>query len=144
MDSSLEVSLNGSEMKKLLELQFNEVREKFDLKKVEVDVLYYLSQHRDYDTPTDIFCRLKLNRGHVSQAIDSLCRRGYIEPLQDKRDRRYMHYATTAAAQEAIDDITRVHETLNEYIFKGVTAAEVQTYRKVCRKICDNLKEMLE
>ena len=47
MDQSLEVSLKGGEFRKFVEHQFASVREAYDLKKIEIDILYYLSKSRN-------------------------------------------------------------------------------------------------
>lgn len=144
MDERLEVTLKGGEFKRILESQFSGVREKYKLKKVEIDVLYFLARREEYDTPTEIHRHLKLNRGHVSQAIDSLCKRQYIIAIPDKDDRRYMHYSITNEAQEVISDIMEIRKNLDETIFKGITDEELEIYKKVTEKICINMKEMLK
>ena len=68
MDEQLEVALKGGEFKRLLESFFSDIKKKYDLKKVDIEVLFFLSQCSDDDTPTDI--KVKIN-------IDLM---GYIYP----------------------------------------------------------------
>ena len=144
MDQSLEVSLKGSEFRKFMEHQFASVREKYDLKKIEIDILYYLSKHHSHDTPTDIHHQLMLNRGHVSQAIDSLYKKGYILPIPDLEDRRYIHYEITGKAAPAIEEINRIRQSLDQDTFKDIPQEEVEVFQRVLKKIKANLREMLE
>lgn len=142
MDETLEVTLKGGEFRRFLEHQFAEIRDRYDLKRVEIDVLYFLSQHTDYDTPTDIHHQLKLNKGHISQAIDSLCRKAYIRAIHDKNDRRYVHYVTTDKAKAAITEITEIHKTLDATLFKGISPEDLEIFKRVSAKILLNLEEM--
>lgn len=143
MDEQLEVALRGGEFKRLLESQFGEIRKKYALKRVDIEVLYFLSRYGEENTPTDIYRRLKLNRGHVSQAIDNLIRRNLIEAIPDEEDRRYVHYRITKDAAEVVKDVEKVHAQLDKQVFKGVSKEELQLYKKVTEKIFLNIREML-
>lgn len=143
VDQTLEVSLKGGEFRKFMELQFSRIRDQYDLKMVEIDVLYFLAKHREYDTPTDIYRQLKLNRGHISQAIDSLYRKRYIAAIPDENDRRSVHYVTTEKSAAAIADITEVRKALDATIFKGISSNELEIFKHVSMKIRMNLREML-
>ena len=88
MDENIEIALKGGEFKRLLEYQFNIIKSTYGLKKVDIDVLFFLSNCNSENTPTDIYKRLRLNRGHVSQAIDALMKKGYLVAMPDSEDRR--------------------------------------------------------
>ena len=143
MDEQLEVALKGGEFKRLLENQIAAIREKYDLKKVDIEVLYFLSKCKEENTPTDIYRRLKINRGHVSQAIDLLSRRELICPIPDKDDRRYMHYAISAKAGQIIDEIAEVRKKLDVQIFRGISEEELRSYKETTKKIFRNIQDML-
>lgn len=143
MDEKLEVALKGGEFKRLLESQFTAIRTKYDLKKVDIEVLFFLSKCNDENTPTDIYKRLKLNRGHVSQAIDILSKRGLIMPIPDRDDRRYMHYIISENAKEIITEIAAVRKNLDKQIFKGITEKELLIYKEISEKIFQNIREMM-
>lgn len=143
MDEQLEVALKGGEFKHLLENRFVEIRKKYDLKKVDIEVLFFLSRCENDNTPTDIYRHLKLNRGHVSQAIDYLCRRDLIIAIPDKDDRRYMHYKISSRAEEVIKDISSVRESIDRQIFKGISEEELVLYKQITEKIYLNIREIL-
>ncbi|MGN0161567.1 MAG: MarR family winged helix-turn-helix transcriptional regulator [Lachnospiraceae bacterium] len=139
MDERLEIGLKGSEFKRALEEQFESVKKEFDLKKVDIEVLYYLSDCDCDNTPTDIYKRLKLNRGHVSQAIDDLVKRGYIIAMSDAKDRRSVHYVVTSYAKPLVHKIAVLREELDHKIFDGITEQEIAVYKKVTYKILQNI-----
>jgi DNA-binding MarR family transcriptional regulator len=143
MDEQMEIVLKGGDFKRLLDTQLDEIKKKYDLKKVEIEVLFFLSRCGSENTPTDITKRLNLNRGHVSQAIDVLLRRKLIAAVADEKDRRCMHYTITTNAVPVIDEIANVKKRMDEQILKGITAEELETYKKISEKMMKNIREVL-
>jgi DNA-binding MarR family transcriptional regulator len=143
MDEQMEIVLKGGDFKHLLDTQLDEIKKKYDLKKVEIEVLFFLSKCGSENTPTDITKRLNLNRGHVSQAIDVLLRRKLIAAVPDEKDRRCMHYTITTNAVPVIDEIANVKKRMDEQILKGITAEELETYKKISEKMMKNIRELL-
>ena len=72
MDGQLELMLSGSQFKKLLDEQVAEIRKKYNMKKAELDIIYFLAKNGEQNTSTDIHNYLMMNKGHISQAVESL------------------------------------------------------------------------
>jgi DNA-binding MarR family transcriptional regulator len=142
MDEQLEIALKGGDFKRLLEAHFEEIKNKHGLKKVEIEVLFYLSKCGVENTPTDITKRLNLNRGHVSQAIDSLLQKDLIKSTPDVRDRRCMHYTITTKADSIIDEIARAKKEMDKMVFKGITKEEIEIYKKITEKMLKNIRDI--
>lgn len=143
MDSQIEVFLQGGQFKKLIEEQGSELRQKYDLKKVELEILYFLSRCGAHNTSTDIHHQLLMNRGHISQAVDSLCRRKFIIAIPDENDRRYVHYEIQDSAREIIAEITVKREVMNQKILEGISEEELQVFREVSAKIKKNIENLI-
>jgi DNA-binding MarR family transcriptional regulator len=143
MDEQLEIALKGGDFKRLIDMQFDEIKKKYDLKKVEIEVLFFLSKCGNENTPTDITKRLNLNRGHVSQAIDSLLKRKFIASVADVQDRRCMHYTITTDAVEIINEIANVKKDMDAQILKGITEQELELYKKISEKMIKNIRELI-
>lgn len=143
MDEQLEIALKGGVFKHLIESRFTRIKKNYNLKKVEIEVLYFLSNCKDKNTPTDIYKKLGLNRGHVSQAIDSLYRRKLIIAVPDQNDRRYMHYSVSDDAVEIIEEIAEIKKELDKQIFRGITEEEIIAYKKTTEKIIRNIQQLL-
>lgn len=142
MDSRVEIALKGNEFKRVLEKHFDAIKKKYELKKVDIEVLLYLSECGDKDTPTDIYISLGLNRGHVSQAIDSLIKKGYVQSIADSNDRRIAHYAILESAQDIIAKISLLKNEFDKKIFDGLSQEEITQYKRITIKIMQNLKKM--
>lgn len=143
MDGQIESILQGGFFKKLLDEQILDLRQKYDMKKAELEILYFLSKCGEHNTSTDIHCQLMMNRGHISQAVDSLCRRKYLIAVQDKDDRRYVHYQVSDSAQEVIGEITKRRDEMNRRILDGVSEEELQVFREVASKIKKNIENLM-
>jgi DNA-binding MarR family transcriptional regulator len=143
MDEQLEIALKGGDFKRLLDAQFDAIKKKHGLKKVEIEVLFFLSKCGDEDTPTDISRRLNLNRGHVSQAIDSLLKKQLIDARADEADRRCIHYGVTAEAEDIIGEITEAKEQMDRQVLKGITEEELEIYQNIWKKIVSNIREII-
>ncbi len=143
MDGQLEIALKGGDFKHLMESRFSVIKKEYNLKKVDIEVLYYLSGCTGENTPTDIYRKLKLNRGHISQAIDYLYRRELITAVPDPHDRRYMHYLVSDSAGAIIAEIAEIKRELDQQIFKGISQEEIDAYQKTTEKIFRNIQELI-
>lgn len=144
MEEQVEIILRGGQFKLLLERQFTNIREKYGLKRIELEVLYFLSKCGENNTSTDICRHLKMNKGHVSQAVDSLCRQGYLETAVDREDRRYVHFTVTPKADEPVRDMGEGWRSMSQKIFEGITEDERKIFREVSAKIGRNMSRLTE
>ena len=143
MDTQIDIILQGGQFKKLLEEQSTELREKYNMKRAELEILYFLSKCGTHNTATDIYHQLVMNRGHISQAVDSLCRKNYLIAIPDKNDRRYIHYEISDFAKELVTEMTSRREAMNSMILKGVSEEELKVFREVSEKIRNNINELI-
>lgn len=143
MDEQIELILRGSQFKKLLDERAVALRKKYDMKKAEVEIVYFLSRSGEHNTSKDIHNHLMMNKGHISQVVESLCQRNYLVAIPDKEDRRYIHYELTEEAKCVVDEIVNIRATITDAILQGVTKEELKTFRSVTRKISCNIEKLL-
>ena len=143
MDEKVEVVLKGNEFTRVMQNTFDNIKKKYDLKKVDIEVLLYLSTSKEQHTPTDIHSRMKINRGHISQSIDRLIKKGYLIAAPDADDRRSMHYSVSEKADSLICEIKSQKQDLEKRIFEGITEEEVTIYKNITYKIISNLNKMI-
>lgn len=144
MDSQMESILQGGSFKKLLDEQILELRQKYDMKKAELEILYFLSRCGGHNTSTDIHYQLMMNRGHISQAVDGLCRRKLITAITDQEDRRYVHYEVLDSAGEIVAEMTKRREAMNRKILEGISEDELRVFYDVSAKIRKNIEAMIQ
>lgn len=143
MEKQVETVLRGARFKKMITSQFSGIAEKYGLKRVEMEILYFLSRSGEKNTSKDISMNLNMNKGHISQAVDSLCNQGYLTATQDKDDRRYVHYTITDKAMVISEDITRGWDEMIKRIFEGISEEQFKVFKEVAEKIQENMDHML-
>lgn len=141
---SLETFLRGGRFKHLIDIRLASLCEQYDLKRLEAELIYYLSDCDDKNTASDIRAVLYVNKGHLSCMLNELCGKGYISCRQDEDDKRYNHYSLTDKALEIADVMREEWKKLMEQILKGVTEEEKETYVRLAQKLRDNIDDMLE
>lgn len=143
MEKQVETVLRGARFKKMINSQFSGITEKYGLKRVELEILCFLSRSGEKNTSKDISVNLNMNKGHISQAVDSLCNQGYLTATKDKDDRRYVHYTITDKATVISEDITRGWDEMIKRIFEGISEEQFKVFKEVAEKIQENMDHML-
>lgn len=144
MDTQIERLLHGARYKHLLENRIVRIREKYDLRKVDIEVLYYLSKCGDRNTPTDIKANSMLTKSHISQSVDMLQKRRLLELIPDYNDRRCVHLTLTEQAGAVVKDINKAWADLNRIILDGVTEEEKKIFRQIAAKVGANMERALQ
>lgn len=135
--------LRGTQFKVLFENQMMEIRKKYRLKKSEIEILYFLSKSNQKNTATDIRNYLKMNKGHISQTVDILERKGYIRAVPDTGDKRYIHYLLTEETQELIYEIYDAWDRILQILFDGITEEEMIIFKHIAEKMEKNMDTVL-
>ncbi len=143
MDKPVEALLRGGQFKRLMDRELGDIREQYHLKRIEIEVLYFLSRCGEYNTLLDIVRHLNANKGHISQTMESLSQKGYITVHRDEKDRRYVHYALAENAMQLIDSINAAWSKLTRELFEGVTEEEMEALREVSNKLRKNMEKIL-
>lgn len=83
-----------------VERKYNQYRKKvmvrYDLSAAEVDVLLFLANNSQFDLAVDIVRVRKMQKSHVSLAVNKLCEKGYIQKETDAADRKKVHQKLSA------------------------------------------------
>ncbi|MCH5265186.1 MAG: winged helix DNA-binding protein [Lachnospiraceae bacterium] len=140
----IELFLKGRHLKKLYEMEYQEILEKYELKPVEVDLLYLLSMAGERNTSRDLKNVSGVSKAHISKAIDHLRKRQLIRIEEDARDRRCSHLYMTEAGNECLVEIRRIQEYIRGILYQGITDSERQVLTQVAKKVTDNIKEEIK
>lgn len=144
MFCEMEGFMNGQQFKRLYEKKYEPLMKKYDLRKIELDVLYFLNSYKRYDTAKDIVNYKCLSKAHVSKAIENLTTRNYIAACSDKSDRRCVRLSVTDQALPVLDDMEQLWEKLAACIYEGISSDEHEVFRAVWNKIAGNINSILE
>ena len=139
MERQIDNLLHGSQFKKLMEDRISQIREQYGLRKVDVEILYYLSGCGERNTSKDIKNDTKITKGHISQSVDRLQKMELLTFIPDENDRRCVHLCLTQKAEQVSRDITGVWNEMSRIVFEGVTEEEVKVLASVAAKIARNI-----
>lgn len=144
MEKQVENLLHGGQYKQLMESRILDIREKYGLRKVDIQVLYYLSQCGKRDTSKDICADTQITKGHISQSVDRMHKMNLLTFIPDEKDRRCVHFALTMQVDAVVHEIQRIWLDLHKTIFEGVTEEEKQVLVNVAAKIGRNVEKALQ
>ena len=95
MNSDYDIISLSHEIKRIMEYAYGERMEDFGLRKVEVDILYFIAHAGNKDTARDIIDAQHISKAHISKSVDNLRQKGYILLEEDCSDHRKAHIHIT-------------------------------------------------
>lgn len=131
-------------MGKLNDKCLEPVRKEYELSQMEVIIMGFLHNNPGKDTVGDISSWRMLPKGNVSQGVESLIQKGFLERFPDKEDRRKVHFRITDQADDMICGIDRARENYENQIFDGLSEEEKKVYFQINGKILENVFKGLE
>lgn len=131
--------INLNKFRKLNERKLEKVMKKYDLRKIDMDIIICLATYKDMRTAKDIASMEMFTKGHISQSIKRLKERGYITVSQDENDMRMQNLQVSESTKSIIEEISAIKDELEKIVFDGVTEKELETMKEVFRKICSNI-----
>lgn len=144
MNDKFELLIMGQQFKRLYEKCYNRLMTEYDLKKIDIDVLYFLSHSGEYDTAKDIANFIFVSKAHVSKSIENLHTKHLIELVLDSSDRRYVHIKITEKGQPVVNEVALIKEKMNSILFHGISNEEKKLIIELTNKIVCNINNELE
>lgn len=118
------------------------LREELHMPQAAADILLFLSSNPAYHTAGDI-CRIKtLKKGIVSLHVDRLVQEGYLQRRSEEGDRRKCRLVCTEKAAPLIEEGRARLERFYEAAVEGLSAAELETFRRCLETIENNMERL--
>ena len=137
-NDELQVVLGGRKFRKLMERNFWDLRKRYGLREIEIEIMLYLS-NRPGDSASCICRNLYMNKGHVSQALNSLCVNGFLNILPAAGDRRFINYEITDKGRALLKETTRLRNSFYEKLLDGISPEELKVLEHTTSVISRNL-----
>ncbi len=144
MLNDLDTLMGGHQFKKLYEKKYENIMKKYNLRKIEVEILHFISYCGGNDTARDIAKVQYVSKAHISNAIEELVIKEYISINLDKHDRRCNHLKLTDRAKEIIIEIETVRKELMNIMFEDVSIEERELLLNISRKVVENISKELK
>lgn len=142
-NSEVAILLRGRKVKKVLDNIYREIRKRYGLKQVEVDVLVYQAAFPEKPA-SQIAKDLFIPKGHVSLATDGLCKKGFMISERDVHDRRFMRLSLTDPGRKVVKDIEKIRVQVEDVLLKGISESELDSFEKVTTKLLSNADEIMK
>lgn len=126
------------QFERMLVQRLNPLLERRGLTMGEARVLLFLANNPGCDTARDMAAVRGLGKSQVSQAVELLVGKGFLERCPSQRDRRIVHLAITQSGWPAAREIQAVQARCGRALLAGLTAAETETLRVILEKIVAN------
>ncbi len=137
--------INGAELfmslqiiTRLFEKHGKQACDLLELNMTEMRVLMFLINNPDKDTASDIVNLFFFPKASVSIAIDTLIKRGYLERLTDKNDRRRIHLNIIKDVAMLKEIFVSLKDNFFSQLFTGFTEEEINQYQKFNERIVNN------
>ena len=116
----------------------------YGLTLLEVKVVSFLHNNYEMNTAGDIAEYRLLSKGNVSQAVESLIRKGLMERAPDADDRRKIHLYLLPAAKEVTDRIDQEWQAFDDQLFCNFAIEEIEWFDRFKEKLLHNAKAIME
>lgn len=144
MNDHFELLIMGQQFKKLYEKCYGHIMQTYGLKKIDIDVLYFLSHSGKQDTAKDIANLIYVSKAHVSKAIENLHQKALIDLIADPSDRRYVHISISVSGQQIVDEIKQIRAKTEKILFDGISPEDRELLLRLSYQIADNIDHALQ
>lgn len=108
------------------------------ISRIEMDILAFLANNRDFDTASSIVEIRMIPKANVSQGVELLIKKGFITRHHDKTDRRKIHLSITGKAKNTVEKILLMQEQYLAAMFSGFTDNEKEVFSSFNTRISEN------
>ncbi|MFC3093806.1 MarR family transcriptional regulator [Alteromonas sediminis] len=122
---------------KIVSKQLDDVFSEIDLKKSSFDVLAAL-YHAQPDcalTPNELIELTHVTSGSMTSRIDKLAKKGWVNRVSNKRDKRSVKVSLTKSGKKVIEEALKTHESAVNSILSCLTEKEQHRLAKLLGKI---------
>lgn len=144
MLNELDVLMSGHQFKKLYEKKYEAIMKQYDLRKIEIEILNFISNCGEHDTARDIANLQYISKAHISNSIEDLTKKKLITVIEDCQDRRYIHLSLSEKAKPIMEEIEAIRTEIFRILFDGVTEEEREVIIRISKKIVNNIGEDLK
>ena len=136
--------MNIRRIYKLHDLMLKELCGQYELSLIEANIISFLHNNPGRDTAGDIVELRMLSKGNVSQAVESLIQKSYLERIPDRTDRRRIHLRLLSATKEITDRIESEQQQFGEEMLMGFSEAERRLYESMNDRIGENTRNAMK
>lgn len=131
-------------LKRLYDHEMAPIMSRYDLTRMELDVILFLGDNPGLDTAAEIVQLQMMTKSHVSKAVDHLTDMGLLTQRRDEKNRRRIHLTLTDGAQPIFREAREASRRIVSLMMDGVPPEDNETLCRVIHRINDNVSAALD
>ncbi len=144
MTDELELLITGRQFRRMCEKEYENISKKYNLRRVELDILYFLDYSKNARTAKDIAEIRKVSKAHISSAVENLVKNQMIETREDRADRRRILLELTEKGREVVEEVAVIRKCMYEVVYRGITEQEKEVMQRAAKKMIQNMQEHIQ
>lgn len=116
------------------------VCKKHQLTRMELDILMFLANNPQFTTATDIVETRQLTKSHVSLAVNTLTRKGYLSRSFSEKNRKTIHLTVCENALGIIEDGRNAQQKFGSILFRDFSKEDKETLSRLLSRLEQNIK----
>lgn len=119
------------------------VCQEYGMTLTEATVISFLYNNPGKDTAADIVELRMMQKGNVSQAVETLVQKNLVKRRQDVEDRRKIHLSLTEESEAIVRTVEEVNRRFQATVFDGIAQEEMETFSAINLRIMQNAQRAL-
>lgn len=111
----------------------------YELSAIEVDVLLFLANNKQFDTASDISTIRKIPKSHVSLAVNCLFKKGYLKKNPDVLNKKKIHLTITNRSAEIVHYGIEQQKEFTDVLLNGFSVDELNTLKTYFNRMEKNI-----
>lgn len=130
--------------KKIYDQSLEPVCKKYQLTRMELDILLFLANNPGYDTAKDIIERRRLTKSHVSMSLKDLERRELVQKEYYPGNQKTAHLKLSSASVQMVSEGQQAQKKFFQTVFHDFNPEDVSRMESYFDRMRKNMQNALK
>lgn len=130
--------------KKIYDQSLEPVCKKYQLTRMELDILLFLANNPGYDTAKDIIERRRLTKSHVSMSLKDLERRDLVQKEYYPGNQKTAHLKLSSASVQMVAEGQQAQKKFFQTVFRDFNPEDVSRMEDYFDRMRKNMQNALK
>ena len=130
--------------KKIYDQSLEPVCKKYQLTRMELDILLFLANNPGYDTAKDIIERRRLTKSHVSMSLKDLERRDLVQKEYYPGNQKTAHLKLSSASIQMVAEGQQAQKKFFQTVFRDFNPEDVSRMEEYFERMRKNMQNALK
>ncbi len=130
--------------KKIYDQSLEPVCKKYQLTRMELDILLFLANNPGYDTAKDIIERRRLTKSHVSMSLKDLERRDLVQKEYYPGNQKTAHLKLSSASVQMVAEGQQAQKKFFQTVFRDFNPEDVSRMEDYFERMRKNMQNALK